>query len=626
VPRATVTGFVVLFVMLVGIGLLSDLHIRTLDANAERVADSHKTIDAARDTLRVLVDAETGQRGYLLTGDPTYLTPYNDARMAIAGRLDELAGRVDADHRPQVDRLRELADAKLREIDETLRLRDGPGGLTAALVVVHSDKGLRTMRQLRATVDELVGAEQELLDRRSAESDASASTARWTLAAVTATAALLVIAAAGLVARDAALRKTATDARERQLAAERAEADAGARRFRVMAEAMPQMIWTARPDGDIDYCNRQWYAYTGVPEGQPHAWGWSKALHPDDRERTVALWQHAVATGGDYDIEYRFRRHDGAYRWFIGRASPVCDREGRITQWVGTCTDIDDQKRSRDQLETLVREATAELVEANARLRDEVAERRRAEARALVLNAELERSNRALQDFASVASHDLQEPLRKIQAFGDRLAVRCADQLGEPGRDYLGRITSAAGRMSVLINDLLAFSRVTSKAKPFARVDLNTVAREVVGDLEARVRQTGGRVEVGELPAVEADPTQMRQLLQNLIANGLKFHRKGEPPRVRVSGEAAGGVYRLTVSDNGIGFDEKYLPRIFDVFQRLHGRDEYEGTGIGLAICRKIVERHGGTITAHSRPGQGATFVVTLPMRPAPAPVEVSVP
>jgi PAS domain S-box-containing protein len=249
---------------------------------------------------------------------------------------------------------------------------------------------------------------------------------------------------------------------------------------------------------------------------------------------------------------------------------------------------------------------------------------RRSEAELKKFAAKLESSNRELQDFASVASHDLQEPLRKIQAFGDRLKTKHGDALGEGGRDYLERMQNAAGRMQTLINDLLTFSRVTTKAQPFVTVDLAEVAAGVVSDLEARVERSGGRVEMGEMLTLDADPLQMRQLLQNLIGNALKFHKPDEPPLVKVwcervasggvnKGQAGGDLCRIHVADNGIGFDEKYLDRIFTVFQRLHGRHAYEGTGVGLAVVRRIAERHGGSITATSEPGRGSTFVVTLP-------------
>jgi signal transduction histidine kinase/CheY-like chemotaxis protein len=281
-------------------------------------------------------------------------------------------------------------------------------------------------------------------------------------------------------------------------------------------------------------------------------------------------------------------------------------------------------RRAREELEDRVRERTADLKSANELLQREVHERKEAEQRVEAFAAELQRSNRELEQFASVASHDLQEPLRKIQAFGDRLQAKCGETLNEQGREYLERMRSAAARMSTLINDLLAFSRVTTKAQPFAAVDLAAEARQVASDLEGRIQQVGGTVEIGPLPTLHADPMQMRQLLQNLIGNGLKFHRPHEPPRVRVEGrlldgregeERGGPLCEIAVRDNGIGFEEKYLDRIFQLFQRLHSRSEYEGTGIGLAICRKIVERHGGTITARSAPGQGATFLVTLPVK-----------
>ena len=232
---------------------------------------------------------------------------------------------------------------------------------------------------------------------------------------------------------------------------------------------------------------------------------------------------------------------------------------------------------------------------------------------------QLERSNRELQDFAYVASHDLQEPLRKIAVFGERLREKSGAALGEESRDYLERMQKAAARMQALINDLLAFSRVTTKARAFAPVDLAEITRAVVSDLEARIEQVKGRVEIGTLPVVEAEGLLMRQLMQNLIGNALKFRRPEEPPVVKVAArlvtaDAGRELCELTVSDNGIGFDEKYLDRIFNVFQRLHTRNEYEGTGMGLAIVKKIVQYHGGDITAKSKPGAGTTFIVTLPV------------
>jgi len=325
---------------------------------------------------------------------------------------------------------------------------------------------------------------------------------------------------------------------------------------------------------------------------------WTGRIHRDDAGRVSRGIRELIEGGGDeWSDEYRFRTAGGSYAVVFDRCYVVHDGAGRPVRVLGSMMDITVRKQAEEKL--------------------------------AVYAAKLERSNRELQDFASIASHDLQEPLRKIQAFGDRLRAKWAEALGDEGGDYLRRMQSAAGRMQTLINDLLMFSRVESKAQPFVEVDLAEVAREVIADLEVQIERAGAAVEVGRLPVIEADPLQMRQLLQNLIGNSLKYRRPGTGPLVKVYGVAPDGGGRgrecgtaspgqscqLLVEDNGIGFDEKYLDRVFTVFQRLHGRTEYEGTGIGLAVCRKIAERHGGGITARSAPQEGATFVVTLPVK-----------
>ena len=236
-------------------------------------------------------------------------------------------------------------------------------------------------------------------------------------------------------------------------------------------------------------------------------------------------------------------------------------------------------------------------------------------AQRAVLNMleDLARSNEELAQFASVASHDLQEPLRKIIAFGDRLATHSRGALDEQGRDYLVRMENAARRMEQLIESLLELSRITTKGRMLEPVDLNKILSEALSDLEARIQQTGGRVDAGPLPTVMADRAQMRQLLQNLIGNALKFHKENVPPVVRIrSQRGESGGWQIHVTDNGIGFEEKYVERIFRPFQRLHGKNVFDGSGIGLAICQKIVARHSGHITADSQPGIGSDFVVTL--------------
>ena len=234
----------------------------------------------------------------------------------------------------------------------------------------------------------------------------------------------------------------------------------------------------------------------------------------------------------------------------------------------------------------------------------------------------LERSNRELVDFAYVASHDLQEPLRKIEAFGDRLAKKYQSILPEEGRMFVERMQNAAGRMRMLINDLLSYSRITTAANPFAKAALNDVLSGVLSDLSIRIEETNAKIETGDLPVLEADGSQMRQLFQNLIGNALKFRKKDVNPVIKISSSSVdshdlpvpGRAVQIRIEDNGIGFEQQFKEQIFTIFQRLHSRNEYEGTGIGLATCRKIIERHQGMIDAIGRPGEGSTFVITLPM------------
>jgi PAS domain S-box-containing protein len=245
---------------------------------------------------------------------------------------------------------------------------------------------------------------------------------------------------------------------------------------------------------------------------------------------------------------------------------------------------------------------------------DDITVSKQAEVSLQVYAAKLEQSNRDLQEFAYIASHDLQEPSRKVLAFSDRLANKYGSMLDENGRDYLKRMRDASQRMQTLINDLLTFSRVSTRIQPFSPVNLNELVRDVVSDLEYQIDRTQGVVDLGLLPTIDVDSTQMHQLLQNLITNALKFHRDGWPPHVQVTAEATDTTCKILVKDNGIGFEEQYLDRIFKPFQRLHSREEYEGSGMGLAICRRIVERHGGDITAQSVLGEGSTFIVSLPI------------
>ncbi|MCE5336232.1 MAG: response regulator [Desulfobacteraceae bacterium] len=288
-------------------------------------------------------------------------------------------------------------------------------------------------------------------------------------------------------------------------------------------------------------------------------------------------------------------------------AAPIKDDHDNIVGVVLVFRDVAERENSlaeicryRDELELRVGERTTELLLANEGLSKYA--------------RKLEGLNKELQEFAFVTSHDLREPLRKIQTFGHMIGKKYRENLPPEGLDYLSRMTGAAKRISDLLDSLLSYSRIITKPHPFQPVDLAAVARDTVSDLEVTISKAGGTVTIGELPRIEADSVQIRQLLQNLVCNALKYCKETEKPRVRIHGRTTGRICEIFVEDNGIGFEEQYVDRIFKPFQRLHGRDEhYDGTGIGLAICRKIAEHHGGYITARSTPGVGSTFIVELP-------------
>jgi len=349
------------------------------------------------------------------------------------------------------------------------------------------------------------------------------------------------------------------------------------------------------PDGRWLRANRTLCDLLGYTEAELLAAGFRPLITRDDAQGGDALARLLAGTGVTYEAEQRFHAGSSDELWLHLSVSLVRDVAGRP-----------------DFLIVQVQDITARLL----------AERERA-----AVLAQLRRSNQELERFAAIASHDLQEPLRKIQAFGDRLVATEDERLSARGRDYLARMHQAAGRMQELIGGLLAYSRVSSRPHEPVSVDLHVLVGEVLRDLEGQLARTAGRVAFAGLPTVAGDALLLRQLFQNLIANALKFHRPGVPPVVTIAadradnvaapgaGELAGPGWRIAVADNGIGFDAQYGERIFGMFQRLHGRGEYDGSGIGLALCRQIAERHGGHIDAAGHPGAGATFLVTLPIR-----------
>ncbi len=355
----------------------------------------------------------------------------------------------------------------------------------------------------------------------------------------------------------------------------------GEQRFRTLTEAVPQIMWTATPDGQMDYFNGRWQEYTGLSCQSALGQGWADAIHPDDRPVVRDTWQAALAADQPQQVEHRLRAADGQYRWHLSRAVPLRDDTGLIVKWFGTATDIHDARLAHEGLRQLT--------------------------------DELARSNQDLEQFAYVASHDLQEPLRMVTGYLQLIERRYGEKLDDSAHEFIAFAVDGAARMQTLIQDLLAYSRVGTRGKTPQPVPVADALQAVQKDLAAKIAETGAQLTAGALPVVQADPTQLRQLLTNLVGNALKFTAPDRPARIHVDARRDGPLWEITVADNGIGIEPEYRDRIFVIFQRLHGREAYEGTGLGLAICKKIVERHGGRIWVTSTPGEGSCFHFTLP-------------
>ncbi|WP_052731278.1 PAS domain S-box protein [Spirosoma radiotolerans] len=390
--------------------------------------------------------------------------------------------------------------------------------------------------------------------------------------------------------------------------------------FRRLTDTVPTIIWETAPDGNCTYLNQQWYAATSQTRAEAEGLGWLSATHPDDKPEVSHLFMEANQSQAPFQALYRMRQTDGSYRWAIDLGSPRFSETGVYEGMIGTVVDVHEQVLARQEIE----ESEARFRNLSAQL-DQLVQARTQQLEASI--HDLQRSNENLQQFAYVASHDLQEPLRKIQSFGDILKAQYATDLGE-GIAYLERMQAAASRMSTLIRDLLAYSRISTQQEVTSVVPLTQVVRQTVLDLDLLIGETDASIQIDVLPTVQGDASQLGQLFLNLLGNAVKFRRTGVVPQITVRAHqvlaselpptvrptrVANTYHCIDVADNGIGFDDKYVDRIFHVFQRLHGRSEYAGTGIGLAICEKVAANHGGAITATSRPGQGATFSVYLP-------------
>ncbi|WP_207494487.1 PAS domain S-box protein [Aridibaculum aurantiacum] len=487
-------------------------------------------------------------------------------------------------------------------------------------------------------------------------------------------------------------------------------------RFRTLADAVPQVIWTNTAEGEANYFNQRWYEYTGLSYEEAAGPGWQLLVHPDDAAASKEKWMKALAAGEIFDTEYRLKNQHNEYCWFIGRNVPLKDEAGKVTGWFGSATDIEDLKKtsealsqSEERLRITMESATdyaiitmdtdrrverwskgaeeilgyreeemigqsadiifteedmatdqpqkeMETARDTGRAADERWHKRKDGSRFFASGVmrpiqndeltgyvkvlrdttqqqlftqelhrlvaertkELQRSNEDLQQFAHVASHDLKEPVRKIQTFNNRILEEYADELPEKVKFYANKIGTSADRMVAMIEGVLLYSKAGKTEQELEEVELGSVMQQIHTDLEVYIDKRDAVIVTTDLPTISANRILVYQLFYNLVLNALKFAKDGVPPRVEIKcvliKEEGRELAKITVSDNGIGFDQEYAGDIFKTFTRLHPYDDYEGTGLGLALCKKIVERHGGSISASGQPGVGATFTILLPI------------
>lgn len=365
--------------------------------------------------------------------------------------------------------------------------------------------------------------------------------------------------------------------------------------LRSVLQSLPEIAFIVSKEGPIEYVNDKWFHYSADAKTFPEP-------HPDDHHNCMS-WETHFAQGKEFACEMRIRHlSSNEFRYFKMKILPIRHNDS-ISRWVGTFTDIQEQKLANEILEIKVAERTRELI---------------------AKNEELEFSNHELQQFSWVVSHDLKEPVRKIEMFIKLLKEKYLID-DEKAYDYVRRALGSAERMSNLISDLLDYSRLSADV-PFKNIDLNNVLHEVLSDFDYLIEEKNAVIKVNNLPTIKSIPSQLRQVFQNLISNSLKFAKTDIAPEIIIDSEfiteknfessvsPTGKFCRITVKDNGIGFDESYLDKIFIIFQSLNDRQSYEGTGIGLAIAKKIIEKHNGLITAKSKLGEGSSFIMILPV------------
>ncbi len=846
--------FILLTGVLVVVAFISYNKILQYNKSVEAVMQIHNEKNKIVEVLSTLKDAEVGQRGYLLTGDSTFLLSFTSEEEKSNREFAELDSLInDPRQQENLKKLKSLVDERYILLNTNLILFKN--NFNNRIVDSALSRGKIKMEEVRSQVLLMLQTENMLIAERTHFKDRTASITPIFLLTLSLFSIIIITFFFFRLQQETNERITITES-NKLLEEAKLQIEASEKRFRTLSETIPHMMWTATPDGRKNFFNKYFLDYTGFTFEELEGEGWQKIIFPADLERELAQWHHTLETGEDFKIEKRVRHHsgtyrwhlnhgiaqrnsegaiigwigtnteiedqkniyealakgeeqfrtfansiqnlawiangdgwvywfnkqwydytgttleemegwgwtrvhhpdhinkveafvkeawkkdkafeiifplcryDGEYRWFLTRAYPLKDTDGNIERWIGTSTDITEQKNFTEELEIKVKERTNELQIQNQTFEiaekiaqlgsykwnittnameysdnlfslldcepqefvptfktflsfihpddlqqvinnreqtiqtgvlvekpyriisktgtikyfrssgnmsgdgantwligtvQDISEDVAASITLLAKNLELENANTELASFNYIASHDLQEPLRKIQGFSKRIINEEAEHLSDTGKDYFNRINAAAQRMQNLIASLLSFSRTNTADLIFVKTDLNQTLNEVKATLHDSIKLKNAVIKSQHLPTINAIPVQMHQLFLNLLSNSLKYSKHNVTPLINISaekvnikeiegqGKQSSSFWKIAISDNGIGFDQQYENKIFEIFQRLHGKTEYEGTGIGLAICKKIIMAHHGTISAKGDPGEGSTFTFFLP-------------
>jgi PAS domain S-box-containing protein len=582
-----IAGSALGMLVLVGLSLESFRSIRSS-------VDSSRWVDHTQEVRTVISDlnaayaiALSGERGFVITGQENMLALDAGNRRAASSqlRLRELTAdnprqqaqwvKLDALVRQKLDFFSQVVNARRIE------------GREAAARLIESGRGQSLVDAIYTITRAMDSEEQNLLAQRKLKLATSIERTLFILPAGTLVALALFLGAL--------LHLNAEATERRRVTAAIGESEV---RFRSLVRATSQIVWQTDANGQVNGPLPEWQAFTGQSDEAVQHLGWANALHPDDTLRSLEAWREAVNAKSMFDVNYRIRSHEGIYRDFHVRGVPVLNPDASVREWVGACSDVTDRLKAEAER----KRADAALLQLNAELDQRVVER----------TSQLEVANRELEAFTYSVSHDLRAPLRGVDSFSRMVIEDYGPQLDDEGRRMLNVVRSESQRMGHLIDDLLAFSRVGRMEMRRQLIDMTNLVQSVIQKLDVAA-QRRDQIQILPLPNAYGDRNLLQQVWVNLLTNALKFSSHKALPLIEIGAVDADGTCVYYVKDNGAGFDPRYVHKLFGVFQRLHTEDEFEGTGVGLALVQRIVQRHGGTVRAEGEVDKGATFYFTLP-------------